>query len=226
MARMLQAAMGRYGKSKCLEFSDSTLTCPSSTCYVKRLSMAEILVVWMLGLIVIAIAWGGVDKIAVLLKTFTHSLQTPERTKRLQVMVASLFASALLWILTAADNNYLDAWAPLPMLLIWAGGIWLIPFRFDAAGHYWLSFLAIGVILVLFWMGSSSCHSTRTQASTDVSIQADVSIRQVDVSMQREQDTSTSLTGLGFLFWIALIGLTVAAIARYTSAWNVVALNS
>ncbi|MBX3331426.1 MAG: hypothetical protein KF722_13550 [Nitrospira sp.] len=185
--------------------------------------MAEIIVLWMLGLIVIAIAWGGVDKIAApiktFVKTFAQSWQTPERSKCLQIVVVSLFTSAVLWIMATADNNYMEGWAGLPALLIWAGGLWLIPFRFDAVGHYWLSSLAIGVILVLFWVGSSSYHSTRTHASTDVSIQA-------NVSMQQGQDGSSNLTGLGFLFWIALIGLTVAAIARYTSTWNAGVLNS
>jgi hypothetical protein len=188
--------------------------------------MAEIIVLWMLGLIVIAIAWGGVDKITGPIKTFAQSLQTPERSKCSQIVVASLFALALLWIMAAADNNYMEEWAGLPALLIWAGGLWLIPFRFDAVGNYWLSSLAIGVILVLFWVGSSSYHSTRTHASTDVSIQANVSMQQTDASMQQGQDASSSLTGLGFLFWIALIGLTVAAIARYTSTWNAGVLNS
>lgn len=183
--------------------------------------MAEIIVLWMLGLMVIAIAWGGIDKIAVPIKTFVQSFQfqTPERSKQLQIAVAGLLALAVLSIMVAAADNDVGEWAGLPTLLIWAGGLWLIPFRFDAGGHYWFSSLAIGVILTLFWVGSTSYHSTRTHAPTDVSIQ------QADVPMQQGQDASTSLTGLGFLFWIFLIGLTVAAIARYTSTWNVVALN-
>ena len=100
----------------------------------------------------------------------------------------------------------------MPTLLIWAGGLWLIPFRVDAVEHYWLSFLAIAVILVLFWVVRAS-SSKQTHARTDV-------------STQQEQDSSTSVTGLGFLFWIFLIGLTVAAIARYTSTWHAAALNS
>ncbi len=187
--------------------------------------MAEMIVLWVLGLIVIAIAWGGVEKIAVPIKTFAQSLQTPASSKHVQIVVTSLFALALLWIMAAADHNYMEEWAGLPALLIWAGGLWLIPFRFDAVGQYWLSFLAIGVVLVLFWVGSSY-HSTRTHTSADVSIRANVSMQQADSSMRQGQDASSRLTGLGFLFWIALIGLTVAAIARYTSMWNVVALNS
>jgi hypothetical protein len=194
---------------------------------IKRLSMAEIIVLWMLGLIVIAIAWGGVDKIAVPIKTFAQSLQTPELSKCLQIVVASFFALVVFWIMAATDNNYMKEWAGLPALLIWVGGLWLIPFRFDAVGHYLFSSLAIGVILVLCWVGSSAYHSTRTHhASADVSIEANVSMSQTNASTQQGQDTSPSLTGLGFLFWIALIGLTVAAIARYTSTWNTGILNS
>ena len=189
--------------------------------------MAEILVLWMLGLIVISIAWGGIDKIAGPIKTLAQSFQTPELSKHLQIAVASLFALAMVSIMAVAvESNDIEEWVGLPMMLIWAGGLWLIPFRFDA-GHYWLSAMAIGVILALFWFGNISYHSTRTYASTDSSIQqVHVSIQQTDVSAQQGQETSTRVTGLGFLFWIVLIGLTVAAIARYTSTWNAAALNS
>lgn len=176
--------------------------------------MAEILVSWILGLIVIAIAWGGIDKIAVPLKMLAQSLQTPERSKRLQIVVASLMALAVLSIMVAAADNNMEEGVGLPALLIWAGGLWLIPFRFDMVGHYWLSSLAIAVILVPFWVGSTS-----SPASTQMDAQA-------DVSTQQERDKFASATGLGVLFWIFLIGLTVAAIARYTSAWNTTALNS
>ena len=161
----------------------------------------------------IAIAWGGIDKIAAPLKMLAQSLQTPERSKRLQIVVASLMALAVISIMvTAADN--MEEGIGLPALLIWAVGLWLIPFRFDMVGHYWLSSLAIAVILVPFWVGKTSSHaSTRTDVQTDV-------------STQQGQDKFASATGLGVLFWIFLIGLTVAAIARYTSAWNTTALNS
>jgi len=175
--------------------------------------MAEILVSWILGLIVIAIAWGGIDKIAAPLKMLAQSLQTPERSKRLQIVVASLMALAVISIMVIAADN-MEEGIGLPALLIWAGGLWLIPFRFDMVGHYWLSSLAIAVILVPFWVGKTSSHaSTRTDVQTDV-------------STQQGQDKFASATGLGVLFWIFLIGLTVAAIARYTSAWNTTALNS
>ena len=98
--------------------------------------------------------------------------------------------------------------------------LWLIPVRVDPIGHYWLSILAIAVILVLFRIGTTSHPSTSTHAQTDVSTQ-----QGQDIS-QEGQDTSASLTGLGFLFWIVLIGLTVAAIARYTATWNAGVLNS
>ena len=123
-------------------------------------------------------------------------------------------ALAVLSLMVAAANNNIEEGVGLPALLIWAGGIWLIPFRFDIVGHYWLSSLAIAVIFVPLWVGKTSSHA---------STQADA---QTDVSTQQGQDRSASATGLGFLFWIFLFGLTVAAIARYTSGWNAAALNS
>ncbi len=177
--------------------------------------MAEILVLWMLGLIVIAIGWGGIDRITVPIKILARSLQTPERSKRLEIFVASLFAFAVIAIGVGATDNHMGEGGGLPTLLIWAGGLWLIPFRFDVVGHYWLSSLAIAVILVLFriGIGITPYPSTGTHVQTGV-------------STQQGQDTSATLTGLGFLFWIFLIGLTVAAIARYTTTWNAGALNS
>lgn len=174
--------------------------------------MAEVLILWILGLIVIAIAWGVTDKLAVPIKTLAQSLQTLERSKRLEITVASLLALVVLSIMMVVADHSLEEGASMPALLIWAGGLWLIPFRVDAVEHYWLSFLAIAVILVLFWVVRAS-SSKQTHARTDV-------------STQQEQDSSTNVTGLGFLFWIFLIGLTVAAIARYTSTWHAAALNS
>lgn len=174
--------------------------------------MGEILISWILGLLVLAIAWGVTDRIVVPLKTLARSLRTRERSKRMEIVVASLFALAVLSIIVPAADINIGEGAGLPALLIWAGGLWLIPFRFDAVEHYWISSLAIAVALVFFWVRKTP-SSTRTDASTDILV-------------RQEQDTSARLTGLGFLFWIFLIGLTVAAIARYTSTWNAVALNS
>lgn len=177
--------------------------------------MAEMLILWILGLIVIAIGWGVIDRIVVPFKalgqSLGRSLQSPEWSKRLEIAVASLLAVAVISIMLAEAGDDMAEWAGLPALLIWAGGLWLIPFRFGAVEHYWLPSLVIAVILVLFWVRSSSSPSTGMHASEDV-------------STQQESDSSASLTGRGFLFWIFLIGLTVAAIARYTS--DAVALNS
>jgi hypothetical protein len=202
-------------------FSRFSITCTlngsTEARYSKRLSMAEIIVLWMLGLIVIAIAWGGVDKIAVpiksLVKALAQSMRTPERKRRFEIASASLFALAGMSIMVATAGNSMRDWVDMPALLVWAGGLWLVPFRFDAVGHYWLSSLAIVVILALFWVGSDSHPSTGAHARTNV-------------LTQQGQDTSTGITGLGFLFWIILIGVAVTAIARYTSTWNAVAFNS
>lgn len=174
--------------------------------------MAEIIVVWILALIVIAIGWGAVDRIATPLKAFAQSLQTPERAKRFEFVIASLLALALVSIMVAAADSMGEI-AGLPaFLMIWTGGLWLIPFLFGAVGHYWISVLAIAAILILVWVKSTSYSSRRTYAWTDVSIQQD--------------RPPTSLTGLGFFLWIVVIGLTVAAIAKYTSTWNAGSLSS
>jgi len=174
--------------------------------------MAEIIVVWILALIVIAIGWGVVDRIAIPLKVFARSLQTPERAKRFEFVTANLLAVALVSIMVAAADGMGEK-ASLPaFLMLWTGGLWLIPFLFGAVGHYWISVLAIAAILIVFWIKGTSHPSRRTYARTDVSI--------------RQDRPPTSLTGLGFFLWIVLIGLTVAAIAKYTSTWNAGSLSS
>lgn len=179
--------------------------------------MAEILILWMLGLIVIAIAWGFTDHMLSPLKALVRSLQIWEQGKRLEIVGASLLAFTVLSMMViAADNksiNNMGEGGALSTLLIWAGGLWLIPFHFDDVGHYWLSSLAIAFTLVLFWVWGTASSSARTQAP-------------IDVSAHPVQDTSAGSTSLGFLFWIVLIGLTATAIARYTSTGNAVALNS
>lgn len=181
--------------------------------------MAEIIVVWILALIVIAIGWGVIDRITIPLKALAQLPQAPKWTQRFEIVIASLLALAVLSIMVAAADG-MGEMPVLPSLLIWAGGLWLIPVRFDAIGHYWLSVLAIAVILVLFRMESTSHPSTCTHAQTNVSTQ-----QGQDISQQGQDDTSARVIGLGFLFRIVLIGLTVAAIAGYTSTSNAVALH-
>lgn len=180
--------------------------------------MAVILVLWILGIIVIAIAWGGVDKLAVFIKTVVQSLRTPKLIKRLQFIGGIVLAVTVLSIMViAADRgnlNNLGEGGGLKTLVIWAGGLWMIPFRFDDMGHYWLSSVAIAFTLALFWVWGTASPSTRTQAP-------------INVSPQQGQDTSAGETSLGFLLLIVFIGLTVTAIARYTSTTgHAVALNS
>jgi hypothetical protein len=179
--------------------------------------MAVILVLWMLGLIVIAIAWGGVDKLAVPIKTAVRSLLTLKLSKRSEFIGGTFLAVTVLSIMAiAADHrsvNHMGEGGGLPTLVIWTGGLWLIPFQFDHVGHYWLASLAVAFTLALFWVWGTTSPSTRTQTP-------------INVSAQPGQDTSAGETSLGFLLLIVLIGLTVTAIARYTSTGNAVALNS
>ncbi|OQW32303.1 MAG: hypothetical protein A4E19_19955 [Nitrospira sp. SG-bin1] len=179
--------------------------------------MAEILILWLLGLIVVAIAWGVIDRITVPFKALAQSLRAPQRSKRVEIVVATLLALAVLSIMVATANhlhvNTIIERSGLQTLLIWAGGLWFVPFQFDDVGHYWLAALAIALTLILFWVWGTASPSPRTHAP-------------INVSPQPGQDTTAGATGLGFLLWIVLIGLTVTAIARYTSMGNAVALNS
>lgn len=182
--------------------------------------MGVILFAWLLALIVLAIAWGWMDRMTFWIKARLQSLEPLKPSRRLEIIGASLIASIVFSIMAVVTDQGLfqrEEWASLPTLLVWAGGIWLVPFRWDAAGHYWPVLLAIVLLLVLYWVGSTVRTSTQTLTPTELQ----------GTSTQQGSDTSTHVGGgLGFLLLILLIGLTVAVIARYTSTWNVVALNS
>ena len=178
--------------------------------------MAEMLVLWILGLIVIAIAWGGIDKLAVPIKAVVQALRAPVRSKSLEIGAASFLALAAFSIMLSTAGSEVDnmaGWVSLPTILVWAGGIWLIPFRFPAVGYYWSFSLALAVILVLFSVVNTSHAPTHTPTQAQI---------QIEASAQQEQHTPTRVSGLGFLLLIFLIGLTVAVIARYTSMWSAV----
>ena len=83
--------------------------------------MAEIIVVWILALIVIAIGWGVIDRITIPLKALAQLPQTPKWYQRLEIVIASLLALAVISIMVAAADG-IGEMPVLPSLLIWAGG--------------------------------------------------------------------------------------------------------
>ena len=184
--------------------------------------MVVILSAWLLAFIVLAIAWGWIDRITPWIKERTQSLQPLKPSRRLEIIAASLLALAVFGPMALATDQGLSnrgAWVSLPTLMVWAGGLWLVPFRVDMVGESWSALLAVVVMLVLFWAGSSVHTSLHASTSTHV--------EQQDRSIQQGSERSANrVGGLGFLFWILLIGLTVAVITRYTSTWNVASLNS
>ena len=184
--------------------------------------MAMILVMWLLGMIVLAITWGVTDRITIWIKARVQSLQPLKPSRRLEIIAASLLALAVFGMMASVTDQGLSnrgAWVSLPTLMVWAGGLWLVPFRLDMVSQHWPVSLAVAVMLVLFWVGSTVHTSTHTPTATHV--------EQQTTSIQQGSDRSTGVTGgLGVLFWILLIGLTVAVITRYTSTWNVASLNS
>jgi hypothetical protein len=170
--------------------------------------MIEILVLWILGLIAIAIAWKDTNGAAVSVKSrvrsFAQLVQVPRQSKYLEMVVGSLLAITVLSIMVLAGNTHVAERDGLPTLFVWAGGLWLVPFRFNAVGHYGLSFVVSAMILGGFLVWSMDFPSLRMHAKRAI-------------SAQQGRDTSAGVTGFAFLFWIFLIGLTFAAITHYTS---------
>lgn len=178
--------------------------------------MVEMLVLWILGLIVIAIAWGGIDRIVVPFKMFRQWFQPSRLSRRSEVIVASFLGIVVVSTIVAITDqgvSNIRQWVSLPAFVVWAGGLWLIPIRFHVLGYYWPFTFATAVMLVVFWIGNTSHAPIQRPMQRQV---------QTEVSTQQRQDIPTRVSSLGFLLWIFLIGLTVSIIARYTSTWNAV----
>lgn len=178
--------------------------------------MIEMLVLWILGLIAISIAWGDTGMVVSVksrVTNFAQSIQSPGRRKYAEVMIGSLFAMSVLSIMVFSGHTHVAAKDGFSTLLVWAGGLWLVPFQFDAAGHFWLAFVVSATILGGSWVWGMDFPSLRMHAQTAV-------------STRRRQDTSAGVTAVGFLFWISLIGLAFAAITHYTSMGTPLAASS
>lgn len=84
----------------------------------------------------------------------------------------------------------------------WAGGVWLTPFGPTVWGGYWLPFVLIGLFVALLL--AAAAEPTRGD-----------SIRRRTAPVQEAEAETVAVTMFGMLFWILMIGLVAAVIARY-----------
>lgn len=86
-------------------------------------------------------------------------------------------------------------------LAIWAGGLWLTPVGPPLIGVYWMPFLFVAIFIALFWAAAPPPPKRTGKQSTD--------------STMQEENTAATVAGLGLLFWVLLVSLAIAALARY-----------
>ena len=86
----------------------------------------------------------------------------------------------------------------------WAGGVWLTPVGPALWGGYWLPFVLIGLFVALLL--AAAAEPTRRDY-----------LRRKTAPVQEAEAETVAVTFFGVLFWILMIGLAVAVIARYLS---------
>jgi len=125
------------------------------------------------------------------------------------LLIALLFA-VLFTVIFAAGFRRRGPWASLVLffmiifLATWAGGIWLHPIGRPLWGVHWMAFLFVGLVIALLL------------AAAVPSRQEESSVELVDPKKEKA-DRKAALGALGVFFWVLIIALIVAIIARYVS---------
>jgi hypothetical protein len=123
------------------------------------------------------------------------------------LLIALLFA-LLFTAIFAAGLRKKGPWASLVLFFViiflatWAGGIWLHPIGRPVWGVHWMAFLFVGLVIALIL------------AATVPGRQEESSVELVDPNKERAEKKA-ALGALGILFWVLMVALIVAIIARY-----------
>ena len=111
----------------------------------------------------------------------------------------ALAVAAIAFLTTALRVHAIRgrSWALLAVLFLvtWAGGIWVAPFGPPIGAIYWLPFTLIAVLLATLL---AAVVPPELRTPRDI--------------VTREEELET---GLGFFFWILVVGLVVAIVLRY-----------
>lgn len=107
----------------------------------------------------------------------------------------------------AGGRSGVNVWPVLVLffLAIWAGGLWLTPAGPSMIGVSWMPFLFVAIFIVLFWVAAPPPPKRTSRAG-----------EQTATSIVQEKDTTVTAADLGVLFWVLLVALAIAALARYT----------
>jgi hypothetical protein len=122
------------------------------------------------------------------------------------LVFALLFAALLVWPFSRSGPGPASGFVFFALLLflaIWAGGIWLEPVGPGLWGRPFLSFLIIGLVIMLLL--AAAVPPVR---HTSPPVSAGEAAREVE----REQ---TAATAVGVFFWILLVVFIASIVARY-----------
>ncbi len=95
----------------------------------------------------------------------------------------------------------------LIFLATWAGGIWLRPFGPMLWGIHWVSFLLVGLLVILFLVIFIPKRPPRGRHET---------LDMLDRIQDEKNMEELAFITLSIFFWILLFGLVIAIVLRYT----------
>jgi hypothetical protein len=129
----------------------------------------------------------------------------------IEILIALFVAFAVFWALLAYTGER-GGWSAWPMFLLFffailPGGLWLAPVGPPLVGVYWVPFLFVAVFIAQFWAFSAPIPPRRLEcrsAEPSAPIMPD--------------DASAAPAGLGAVFWLLLVGLSIVALFRYATS--------
>jgi hypothetical protein len=95
----------------------------------------------------------------------------------------------------------------LVFLAVWAGGVWVRPFGPTLWGIHWVSFLLIGLLVILFLVIFTPKRPPRGRHET---------LDMLDRIQDEKNMEELAWITLSVFFWILLFGLVIAIVLRYT----------
>ncbi len=129
----------------------------------------------------------------------------------ISILIAFVFSVFLVSVVRWRKPGATGIWSTLLFLftflflVIWAGGIWLVPFGPRIFNIYWLPFIvsAITFSLIIITLIPPQTGGRPT-------------IKLVKTNEKKKNDSSNSELALGIFFWFLIFALLAVIILRYT----------
>lgn len=126
----------------------------------------------------------------------------------IEILIAMFVAFAVFWILLAYAGEG-RGWSAWPMCLLFflailPGGLWWAPAGPPLVGVYWVPFLFVALFIAQFWAFSAPIPPRRMERRSEEPSAPFI-----------QDDVSAAPAGLGAVFWLLLVGLSVVALFRY-----------